>query len=113
MSRTLVQISTQIFENKSFYNGGNSWKPKGELIFNLHAESDDFMYAEEKCIEAIKEMLKEESNDAERFEYVSHELIFNEPVELSWLKFENKLGHGCEQGEFSSDDDDNYLIIVS
>ena len=107
MSRILVQISTQIFENKSFYNGGNSWKPKGGLIFNLHAEADDFMYAEDKCIEVIKEMLKEESNDAERFEYVSHELIFNEPVELSWLKFENKLGHGCEQGEFSSDDDDN------
>ena len=91
MQKTLVQISTQIIENKSFYNGGNSWKPKGGLIFNLYAEADDFMYAEENCIEAIKDMLKEQSNEAERFEYVGYELIFHEPIALNSDDFQSKI----------------------
>lgn len=103
MNKTLVQITTQVWENKSFYNGGNSWKPKGMQIFNLYADSDDFAYGEDKCVEAIKELLEEQSNEAERFDYVSHELIFHEPIELNWMKFENKLGHSCQEGEFTED----------
>jgi hypothetical protein len=99
MQKTLVQISTQIFENKSFYNGGNSWKPKGELIFNLYAEADDFMYAEENCIEAIKDMLKEQSNEAERFEYIGHELIFHEPISLNSDDFQSKISAIFQQNK--------------
>jgi hypothetical protein len=94
MNNTLVQITAQSYENKAFYEGRDAWKPTGEQIFKLYADSDDFFYAEDKCIQAIKQLLKEQSNSAFKFMYVSHELIFHEPIELSTIDFENILTRG-------------------
>jgi len=80
---TLVHISTQYYEN---YNdsgvGEPKWKPKGEQIFQMRADSDCFLYGETIAIAAIKSLLEEHSNDHCKFIYVSHEVIFSEPIEL-------------------------------
>ena len=79
----LVQITTQYYEN---YNdsgvGEPHWKPKGEQIFKMRADSDCFFYGEEIAIAAINSLLKEQSNSHNKFEYISHEVIFSEPIEL-------------------------------
>jgi hypothetical protein len=87
--KTLVQITAQYYENYGFYNGTESWKPKGSQVFNLRADSDLFLYGEEMCVEAIKVMLEEHCDRLNRFEYISHELVFAEPMELDGDKFES------------------------
>ena len=80
---TLISITAQYYEN---YNtsgeGAPHWKPKGGQIFTLRADSDLFFYVEDRCVEAIKILLAKESNSYCRYEYIEHELIFSEPVEL-------------------------------
>ena len=80
--KTLVQITAQTYENKAFYEGGTSWKKSGTILFHLYVDGDDLWYAEKKCIEAIKKMLEQKSNSVEKFEYVSHEIIYIKPIQL-------------------------------
>lgn len=81
--KTLVHIHTQYYENYNFYDGGTPhWKPKGGHTFTMRVDDDLFLYEEDVCISAIKSLLQEESNNACRYEYVEHELIFSEPTEL-------------------------------
>jgi len=87
--KNLVQITAQYYENYGFHNGTESWKSKGSQVFNLYADSDLFFYGEEMCVEAIKVMLEEHCDRLNRFEYISHELIFAEPMELDGDKFES------------------------
>ena len=87
--KTLVQITAQYYENYGFHNGTESWKPKGSQVFNLYADSDLFFYGEEMCIEAIKLMLEQHCDRLNKFEYISHELVFAEPIELDGDKFES------------------------
>lgn len=87
MYNTLCQITTQYYENYSD-SATPYWKPKGSFLFNLYVDSDDFFYSEEVAIETIKEMLANQSNRHEKFEYVSHELVFNEPLKLSTEEFD-------------------------
>lgn len=81
MNNTLCHVSAQHYEN---YGDAKSphWKPKGEQIFKIYVDADHFLYGEEFCIKAIKKCLEKESNDFDKYEYRSHELIFNEPIEL-------------------------------
>ena len=78
--KTTVIVTAQYHENKAFWEGGEAWKPKGGQEFILKSESDHFMYAEEECVEVIKEMLKERSNNLCRFTYITHELKFHDPI---------------------------------
>ena len=82
--KTLVHITAQVHENY----GGNTWKPKGGFMFTLRVDSDLFLYGSEQCVEAIKMLLQEQSNEHERFTYLEHELIFHEPFALDSEKFE-------------------------
>jgi len=97
MKKTLCQITAQRHENYGYHDGTEHWKPKGGHVFHLKVDSDLFLYGENICIEAIKDMLKEESNTLERFEYVSHELIFHEPTELNEQVFEYKFHQLIEE----------------
>ena len=54
MEKTLVQIVTQTEENYGAWEDKEHWKPKGMQVFTLMADSNDFSYGEEQCIEAIK-----------------------------------------------------------
>ena len=97
MSNTLIQITAQYYENYSANPDSPSWKAKGGQVFTLKADSDDFFYGEESCIEAIKQMLDKQSNSHCRYEYNSHELIFSEPVQLSTEEFEATLKAICQK----------------
>ena len=79
---TLCLVSTQYYEN---YGDSKSphWKAKGEQIFKIYVDSDDFLYGEEYCVKAIKKCLINISDSYNRYEYLSHELIFSEPIELN------------------------------
>jgi hypothetical protein len=87
--KSLVQISAQYYENYNFENGGTpNWKPKGEQVFTLRADTDLFFYGEEMCIEAIKTMIASKTDRLNKFEYISHEIIFQEPMVLDEDQFE-------------------------
>ena len=89
MSQVKVRITAQYYEN---YNPDTTatptWKPKFGHTFVLESDADLFFCDEDVCISAISKMLEEESNSYERFEYVSHEVIFHEETELSRDRFE-------------------------
>lgn len=76
---TLVNIYTQVYENG---------KAKGGQMFTLRVNSDLFFYAEEQCVDAIKRLLAEQSNEYVRYTYTDHELVFHEPVALDDNLFE-------------------------
>lgn len=80
---TLITITAQYYENYNTSGEGTPyWKAKGGQTFTLRADADSFMYAKEFCVEAIQQLLARESNDYCRYEYVDHDLIFSEPIEL-------------------------------
>jgi hypothetical protein len=88
--KTLVNIKTRHFENYSD-SENPLWKNKGQHSFHIDTDMYSFMYHEEDCIEAIKLMLFELSNDHERYEYISHELVFTPPTKLHEFLFLEKL----------------------
>lgn len=98
MKTILVQITAQYYENYSDTDKPY-WKPKMGQEFFLRADSDDFMYGLTECIAAIKKMLEKQSNSRCRYEYVSHELIFHESIELSTDEFEANLKEIYQQRE--------------
>jgi hypothetical protein len=84
---TLVHISTQYYENYNHSGVGKPhWKPKGEQIFQMRADSDCFFYGQDIAIAAIKSLLEEYTNNSFKFEYISHEVVFSEPIELKGFK---------------------------
>lgn len=85
-----VNITAQYFENYSDTNTPH-WKPKGGADFSVMADDDAFLYCEEQCVEVIKALLAERSNDGQRYEYRSHELQFHDTIVLSSLEFESRL----------------------
>lgn len=89
--KVLVQISAQYYENYAYFNGGQSWKPKGEQQFEMRVDDDYFLYHKEECIEAISKILQKQSNAACKFEYVSHDLIFHESVKIEEEDFESEI----------------------
>lgn len=94
MRDTICQITAQYYENYSDSETPH-WKPKGSHLFTLMVDSDDFCYAEDVCISTIMEMLKSVCTFHERFEYVSHELIFQKPTELNSDVFETTFNELC------------------
>ena len=91
---TLCYVTAQYYENYGGDSTSPHWKQKGGQIFKLYVDSDDFFYGEEHCIKAIKECLHNQSGSKYKYEYLSHELIFNEPVELNG--FQNALNKQLE-----------------
>jgi len=90
MENSLVRITAQYYEN---YGSSESpyWKPKGGQEFSPRADSDSFFYCSEECVKAIKMMLAARSNDHVRYEYLEHDLVFEEPRVLSSEDFEAAL----------------------
>ena len=86
--KTLIHIFTQYFENG---------KGKGTVMFSVNADTDNFMYAEDQCILAIKTLLKEKSNDYVTYEYLSHELIFHGVEALDDTKFAYEVVRECRK----------------
>jgi len=90
MENSLVRITAQYYEN---YGTAEApyWKPKGGQEFSLRADSDSFFYCQEECVKAIKMVLAAKSGDYVRYEYLEHDLVFEEPRQLSSEDFEVAL----------------------
>ena len=91
---TTIRITAQFYENYAIgpngLEGTPYWKPKGGHEFIIKANSDVVMYADDlKAI--LTDMVAEQSNDYEKFEYIDHEVIFSEPTELSSEGFLTKV----------------------
>ena len=92
--KTTLQITTQYDENYGAHdwNGEGQcpqyWKNKGSQVFTLRVDPELFWYAEEQFLNTIEAILKKESNEYIRYNYVGHEFIFMEPIELNSEEFE-------------------------
>ena len=90
MENSLVRITAQYYENYGT-DLTPHWKPKGGQEFSLRADSDSFFYCTEECVKAIKKILLAKSSDYVRYEYLDHELVFEEPRVISTEDFEAAL----------------------
>lgn len=90
--KVTVRVNAQRYENYGFHEGREYWKPKGGMTFTIEdVDGDVVAYAHrEQVIEVIKEQLNERSNDLEKFEYIDHEVIFNE-AKIAGVDFSNSL----------------------
>ena len=99
--KTTLQITTQYEENYGAHdwNGEGQcpqyWKNKGSQVFTLRVEPEYFWYAEEQFLNTIDYMLRKESNEYIRYNYVGHEFIFMEVIELDSDYFENVFQCAC------------------
>ena len=83
MNMAKIVIDTQYYENYGFHEGRTHWKPKGGHQFTMEVATDVVMYTDD--LEGkLTEIVKEQSNDLEKFEYRDHEVLFQEPTELSY-----------------------------
>ena len=81
-----IQILTQYYENYGFNEGTEHWKPKGGFEFTVEVDSDVLMYTNDlKAI--LSQMVQEQSNELERFEYIEHNVSFSEPYQLDTERF--------------------------
>jgi len=81
-----VTILTQYYENYGFHEGTEHWKPKGGFDFTVEVDSNLLMYTRDlKAI--LSQMVSEQSNDLERFEYIEHSVAFSEPHQLDTERF--------------------------
>jgi hypothetical protein len=82
----VVTITTQYYENYGFHEGTEHWKPKGGFDFVVKVSSDILMYTNNlKAI--LSQMVQEQSNQLERFEYIEHSVAFSEPHLLDTNRF--------------------------
>ena len=94
MEATII-ISTQYYENYGDSQRPH-WKPKGGFQFKVVANDELIMYTHDlKAI--LTEMVAEQSNDHEMFEYIEHEVHFTDPYQLSTMQFEQRVREQFEQ----------------
>ena len=97
-----VRILTQVEENGGFYNGNEHWKKKGGQEFTMEVDDGLMMYGEKDVItQSFQKFLDLESNELQRYTYLSHELVFHKPIELkgNLSKVYNMIIYGTEKKE--------------
>jgi hypothetical protein len=80
-----ILVSAQYYEN---YSDSNIpyWKPKGGVDFNFPIDSEVALYTPDAILEnALTKMVEEQSNEYSRYEYISHEVKFSEPIVVEGL----------------------------
>ena len=77
-----VRVLAQYWENYNVDGGKPYWKPKNghEFLFE-NVDSDTVMYAND-LEKVLSELVANESDDMNKFEYRDHEVIFHEPTKL-------------------------------
>ena len=78
-----VNVLVQYYENYSEVENIPYWKPKGGHTFTFVVDVDTFIYSEDSVIKGIKEVLVGECDNHSRYEYLSHEVMFSEPTDLT------------------------------
>tara|TARA_R110002153_G_scaffold237013_1_gene391152 strand:+ start:526 stop:891 length:366 start_codon:yes stop_codon:yes gene_type:complete len=97
-----VRILTQVEENYGHYEGNFHWKKKGGQEFTMEVDDGLMSYGEEDVItQSFQKFLDLESNDLQRYTYVSHELVFHKPIELkgNLSKVYEKISQEIEKEE--------------
>ena len=80
MSKNTILIHTQYEENYGHYEGNFHWKKKGGHTFSIEMEADFFMFT--NPAEVFSKMLESHNSDIERFTYIDHEIVWQEPTVL-------------------------------
>ena len=80
MSINKILVHTQYYENYGFHEGGEHWKPKGGHTFQIEMDADLLMYTDPA--EVFSKMVESQNSDLERFKYVDHEIVWQEPTLL-------------------------------
>lgn len=85
-----VKVVAQVFENKSFVDGGEPrWAPKGGRTFNMPVEADDVMFVGgEELKQAIQFVLDSTCTNLYKFELVEYDIEFQPAIDIP----EGKLG---------------------
>lgn len=79
-----LRIHCQHFENYNFDEPSKPfWKRKGMIVFEAEVSSDRFMYDEDTVKEALKEIIKGESNEMSNYEIVEIEPLFHKPENIT------------------------------
>lgn len=89
MSTVKIRIITQYYENYSDTDNPH-WKPKNSFIFEVFADSDVILYAP-NLEKILSEMVAEQSDSHNKFEYLEHEIVWHEPQVLSGEELENRI----------------------
>jgi hypothetical protein len=83
-----ILVSAQYYENYSD-NQTPYWKPKGGVDFSFPVDSELVMYIPNGVLEnALTKMVEEQSNEYSRYEYISHEVKFSNPIVVEGLERE-------------------------
>lgn len=80
MSVNKILVHTQYYENYGFHEGTEHWKPKGGHTFQIEMDADLLMYTDP--VEVFSKMVESQNSDLERFKYVDHEIVWQEPTLL-------------------------------
>ena len=81
-----VLVSAQYYENYSEMGNSPYWKPKGGVDFIFPIDSGSLMYAPQGALEsALGKLVEAQSNGYARYEYLSHEVKFGEPIVVEGL----------------------------
>jgi len=81
MLETLVRIESQYYENYGSAEAPH-WKPKGGQEFTVRIDSDIILWDQEGAESVIAHMLDDRSNEYVRYELISMEPVFCEPIAL-------------------------------
>ena len=95
---TLVRVTTQYRENYGTPEKP-SWKMKGGHEFFFHTNVDNFMYAKESSIQAVKNLIAEKGTEMAKFTYIDHDIIFHDPTELKGFDAEVKKVYAEMEGK--------------
>ena len=85
-----VRVIAQVFENKAFADGGESFRPKGAQVFNMPIDGDFVMYAK-YLVTGIEEVLKGLGNGLYQYEYLEHEVEFKDAITVPQVALTNAL----------------------
>jgi len=80
-----ILVSAQYYENYSD-SKNPYWKPKGGADFSFPVDSDLAIYAcKEDLKAALMKMVEDQGNEYSRYEYISHEFKFSDPIVVEGL----------------------------
>jgi hypothetical protein len=72
------------------------WKPKGGQEFQIVIDSDTILYSDE-LKNHLKEMISNQSDEHNKYEYIEHDVEFKKPIVL-----DSEILEGLIQKEFAA-----------
>jgi hypothetical protein len=95
MMNCTVKVMAQYFENYSDTKTPY-WKPKGGQEFQIVIDSDTILYSDE-LKNHLKEMISNQSDEHNKYEYIEHDVEFKKPIVL-----DSEILEGLIQKEFAA-----------